>query len=100
MKQGCSDCLKHPVQFVEYLIVPESQNPVSHFLQFIGTVFVVWNMIHMLAAIQLNDEISFKTDEIYDVWSYHLLAAELVAVESVGPQLVPQCSFGIGGLAA
>jgi hypothetical protein len=50
----------------------------------------------MLAAIDLDDELSPETSEIHYIRSDRNLPLEFVPVESMGAQAVPQPALGIG----
>jgi hypothetical protein len=54
----------------------------------------------MLAAVQFDDDRRFEANEVADVTADLMLAPELEAVELTPAQMLPQATFGFGGVVA
>ena len=78
------------------VIVPETQHPVAHGLQFQGAALVVDHLVRMLAAVELDDLPRIHANEIDDIAPDLMLAAELPSLQVPGAQLAPECPLGVG----
>ena len=54
----------------------------------------------MLAAIQFDDDSRLETNEVADVAADLALSPELEAVQLASTQMLPQATFGFGGVVA
>lgn len=54
----------------------------------------------MLTTIGLHDQSCSEMHEIYDVWTDRLLAAELLPIESMRSQMLPEPMLGVRHVAA
>jgi hypothetical protein len=54
----------------------------------------------MLAAVQFDDNRRLKTNEVANVATDLMLASELEAVQLTSAQIVPEATFGFGGVLA
>jgi hypothetical protein len=50
----------------------------------------------MLPTVELDDQPRGVRDEIDDVWTDRLLAAELLTREATGAEAFPEAAFGVG----
>jgi hypothetical protein len=48
------NCFHHIIGFEQNVVVPESQHPISGCFQITGTFGVIWSLLLMLTAINLN----------------------------------------------
>jgi hypothetical protein len=55
-------------------------------------------MSYVLAAIHLNDQPSFQTNEVNDITPHWALAAEFVALNLPEPKMGPQFALGVRGV--
>ena len=54
----------------------------------------------MLAAVQFDDNRRFKTNEVANIATDLMLASELEAVQLTSAQILPEATFGFGGVLA
>jgi hypothetical protein len=54
----------------------------------------------VLAAIDLDDQLPTKARKVHDVRAYRYLSLELVAVEAMGAQMVPESPLSVGHIAS
>ncbi len=97
--KGGRDRLKNARYVTEHIIIPESQYSVI----VIKKPFVARNIaraFRVLTSIHFDDEAAFTGHQIDNVRTDRLLSNKLVAIETSGPQAMPQHSLGIGGVAA
>ena len=93
--QSLQDHFDHPIQILQYVIVPETQDSVAHRFQLQGSEFVVNHLLAMLATVKLHNQASIWTDEIGDVSTNFVLASELPTLKTSASQMVPKQLFGI-----
>jgi len=83
-----SEHLQHPVDVLEYLIVPDPDDAVAEPGQQ-GVPLVICRALGMLAAIDLDDQMPLTADEVGVVGTNGLLADEFEAAELAVAQLSP-----------
>lgn len=77
--QSLQNHLKHALNMYQRIIVPETQHAIAHSLQISCASLVVHHLIRVLTTVQLDDQHSFRADEIDDVVADLVLAAEFEA---------------------
>ena len=80
-------CVKNPKCIHHYLIIPKTHHRVALFLKPGISLSVFQDLVRqgMLTAIQLNNQLSFKTHKVDDILSNRVLASELHAFKSACP---------------
>ena len=80
------------------LVIPKANHAVASLHQPGGTsrIMLRSRRFEMLRAVEFNDQSLGEADEVDDVGAEGRLAAELVAVELVGSQQMPESLFGAG----
>ena len=53
------------------------------------------NLINMLPAIKLYDQLRFRAEEVHDVTTHRLLASKLETVYLPGTQVHPELAFTV-----
>jgi hypothetical protein len=91
-----TDKQQHPFSIAQHVVIPESDNAISASLEPFGADTVV---IGMLTAIDLDDQLSFRAEEIGDVRSDWVLSPETSSVQLLAPQTEPQSLLSIGEIA-
>lgn len=77
------DRLEHGDQILYSIIIPKPDDAIAVGRQFDGALFVGRDLVRMLAAIELDDELLFGTGEVRDAVADRMLAAEFVVGEAV-----------------
>ena len=77
--EGFEDRLKDVLRLPQHMIVPEAKNAEASFPQKTVASSIICGSIQMLAPVEFDDNGGFRTDEIADVWTDHVLASELEA---------------------
>jgi hypothetical protein len=90
----------HVIRAQQHVVVPESQHAIALTLQGFATPLVVRQCIEVLSAIQLDHQPRRHTDEVHDIAGQRILATELVAVQLLPAQKIPEAAFGIGAVVA
>ena len=80
-----------------HFMIPEPQDAISLLGQPGVPPGIAFGLDGVLAPVDLDDEIALETDEIDDVWTKHVLAAELQPCKLAAAQMMPQQAFRIGG---
>lgn len=73
----------------EDVVVPEAQNTKTFAVEPVRAFDIFLRTVRMLSAINLDDEPSFKANEIDDEASDRRLAAEAMAIELPKAQVAP-----------
>ncbi|GEM_PF-1845439 len=90
------DRLEHIVCSDEHIVVPESHHAETEFIQFPCSLQIGFRLIHMLSAIDLDDEICIETREVGNEASDWNLPTELESPKSSVAKSRPEPAFGIG----
>ena len=98
--KGVPDHFEHSIDIFEYIMVPESQNNEPSRYQHVVSLGIVPRMLRVLAAIQLDNNFSGKTDEVEDVVLVRVLPSELGIVQLLPTQVLPKYVLCIGGCIA
>jgi hypothetical protein len=85
---------QHSFPLLHELVVPETQHTVTGLLKAFIAVTVCL-AAQMLAAIEFDDELSLKTDEIQHVTEKRMLATELATGELALAKDLPQAVFSV-----
>jgi hypothetical protein len=84
------DLFDHAFRICENIVVPESKDDKSCFLQFTCSLFIVMPLFRMLPTIQLNDQSRIDANEIDYILSHGELPAKLPPFKLPIPQLHPR----------
>src|SRR5688500_11221443 len=82
----------------EYVVVPVSDHPVALRFQYGGPARVVLGLFGMLSAVELDDELRQRADEIDDVRADRNLPAETEAFHLASAQESPELALGVRAL--
>jgi hypothetical protein len=80
----------------QHVVIPKSDNAISTRLKPLRADTVI---VGMLSAIHLDDQLSFGTKEIGNVWADWVLSPETGSVQLLAAQTEPQSLLGIGEVA-
>ena len=86
----------HIVNPQQHIIIPVAQHLVTQRFKHRSPPRIVHRPIQMLAAIDLDDQLRLRADEVGDVAGDRHLAPEAEAVELARAQALPEMPFGIG----
>jgi hypothetical protein len=93
------DCLQHPVDILEDLIVPKAQDAIVVIAKPLVANGVA-SAFCVLPAINLNDQALLAAHQVHSVGTNGLLANEFHSAERARADTVPQSLFRNGGRAA
>jgi hypothetical protein len=93
------DCLKHAIGISKHVVIPESQDQVSHCFQEFGPISVALSVLIVLPTIDFHDELRIGAHEVDHVSIDWHLPLELETGKSTVTQAKPQHAFGIGLIA-
>lgn len=65
-----------------------------------GAILIRLRVLHVLAAINFNDQAGIVADEVDNIGPHHRLATEFESQQTSGPQVIPEQFFRIGGVLA
>ena len=89
-----SKSIKNAFDIAQNVVVPESNDVISRFLQSPGSDGVFRTVLGMLSAVDLDDQFQIERDEINNVAGDRLLPFEFNALESPIAQFAPDQLFG------
>jgi hypothetical protein len=89
------DRLKYRVDISQYVVIPESQHPISEPAQKSSSLLIVSFLIGMLSAIDFDHQLGVQAKEVDDVRLDGLLPPKLRPGESAIAQVVPKDILGI-----
>ena len=92
--QFMQDGGQYGVSLLQDFVVPEGDNGESQVLQVSCPCFVISGLFGVLPAVYFDNQFGVHADEIEDVLTQRLLAAEAVAAQSFAAQVFPQPLFG------
>ena len=92
--QFMQDGGQYGVSLLQDFVVPEADNGESQVLQVSCPCFVISGLFGVLPAVYFDNQFGVHADEIEDVLTQRLLAAEAVAAQSFAAQVFPQPLFG------
>jgi hypothetical protein len=98
LPQFSQDALQYGLDVGEHLVVPESQNAKLLHLQDLTALAVTFDLLRVLATIDLDDKTMFHAAEVYDELADGLLATELCCRKLAGSQPRPEEGLCIGVL--
>ena len=93
MLYGIEDSLCNCLGIRQNVVVPESQDAIALSLQPPGTLFVVGDLLRMLATIHFDNHSAFKTHKIHDERAKRLLAAKFYCGDLSPLELLPETPF-------
>lgn len=72
-EKGGRDRREHAVEILNYLIIPEAQDPISLSLDKVSARAIIFAGFGMLPAVQFNHQPLGKAGEVHEVWAnWHL----------------------------
>src|SRR5262245_58138967 len=93
--ERAQDGLKHALEILHHVVVPKPKHEISHRFQSSRPLFVLRHAIHMLTAIELNDQLRISTNKVGDEAIDRNLPFEFPACESAPAQTKPKNSLCI-----
>ena len=93
------DRVNDALDIAKHIVVPEPQ----HAIAFLGqelTASVIGCRVCMLATINFNDDATFETDKVCDIWADRMLPPESMAIDLTLTKMTPEMSLGVGHVAA
>ena len=84
-----ADAKQNAVGVGEHVVVPEANDAVAFRFEPARARRIGFFLIHMLSAVDFEDEIGFRTEEIDDIAADGLLAAKAEAVELLMSKTFP-----------
>ena len=96
--QGTQNDVQYCRGLLEYLVVPESDNPKSPRFDSPVASRIVHTAFLVLSAVKLNHKFGVETRKIRDIAADRHLPAESVTTELPTPQMLPKVAFSIRGL--
>ena len=82
--------------FLKHLVVPEPKYTKTLCCDLTVTMFIVTMTVHVLPAIELDDELRFKACEVGDIAADRNLAAEAIAGKLAPAQAPPKVILRVG----
>jgi hypothetical protein len=64
--EGAQNLFQHAINISDYVVVPKSQDEITHGFQNRGSICITRALPLVLAAIKLKDEFGLPTKEIHD----------------------------------
>jgi hypothetical protein len=86
------ECLKHPVQILDDIVVPDADHSITEGAQLTVALFVC-GASRVLAAVELDNQAPLATNEVGVISIDGLLADELEAAELPTAKACPQREF-------
>jgi hypothetical protein len=87
---------EHTIDITEHVVIPVSQNKITHRFQDIRSVRVHLSALLMLSAIELHDELHLRAAKVDNKSFDRYLPLELPAGKSPIAQTKPEHTLGIG----
>ena len=94
--QFVQDGGKYRFCLLQDFVVPKPQYGKATLLQVAGALRVASSLFSVLSAVNFDCQLRFDTDEIKDVCTQRLLAAEFVPGQPLAAQMPPEALFGKG----
>jgi len=95
---GRRDLLHYRLNVLEHVVVPESQDAESAFVQKRAALLVLLLTVRVLAAIQLDYELGFDAAEVHDVRSDGFLPPKLRVRYLPRPEVIPESVLDVCGV--
>jgi hypothetical protein len=89
------DHLQHAIRVSHHVVIPESQNEVTHGFEHVRSVCVAFSILIMLSAIDFHDELPVGTEEVDDKSVDRYLSLEFPSPKPAITQAKPQHALGI-----
>jgi len=77
--QNLQNNIEHRLSFVEYLVVPEAQHPISLLFDSMVATLIIVAAFLVLSAIKFYHQLRFKAREIRNIAAERYLTPEAVA---------------------
>ena len=96
------DHINDTVKVFKNIGIPKSDDPISVFLQFIGSLLIIDKALRfvMLPTIEFNNQLAIVARKVRDIFSNWNLAAKVTVLTFEHPKLLPHLLFCIGNIAA
>ena len=88
-RQGTQNGCDYTVDVVHHIVVPEPQHAVALGSQEGGARGVIFFLVPMLAAIELNDQSLFRGTEVGNIWPDCVLSTEIESAQLAAAQAGP-----------
>ncbi len=92
---GCVNRGQHRIKLLQNLVVPEAHHTIPAAFEERCPQRVVLDAVGMLAAVELNDQSTFKATEVDNIRADRKLTPELLTAESPIPQAMPEATFSV-----
>ena len=93
-------CLNNDICARKDVAIPEAHDSITVKAHEGVATSIIVLLFDVLATVQLDDQLGFKTSEIADIGSERPLATKAKAIKLSPPQAAPEKSLGIGGVLA
>ena len=77
-------------------MVPIPQNAIATIFQPGTSLFIIFHLFRVLATIEFDDQLLFKTDEIYDVRPDRMLSSKFVRAHLTHAEMFPKQPLCVG----
>ena len=89
------DALQHSIDIRQNLIIPKSKDQKTGIIQNSGPTRFTLDVLGVLTAVNLNNQLRFLTEKIRDKSSDRDLSAKLQAAKTPATNMEPKFQFGI-----
>lgn len=100
LNQRFEDAFKHRLCPLQRLIIPEPNHAKPRTREVQRSLQILDHRVHVLSAIELNDQTRANADEVDDISTDRHLPSKSVTAQTAMPQVIPQTPFGIGRVQA
>src|SRR5262249_2677468 len=90
LRDRAQNLFEHPLRVPHNIVIPESQNQITHGFQDSGSIRITFSCFVVLTAIKLHDELGVRTKEVHDKAINLRLPLELPSSQSTIAQPKPQ----------
>ena len=94
------DDVEHRIDLGQHVVVPEAQDAVPPLGEPSRASGVPVLALHVLAAVEFDDEFGFGAGEVSDEWADRMLTTEASPVDLPAAQTAPQQTLGVGHVLA
>jgi len=97
--ERAQDCFQYAINVSHDIVVPESENEITHRFERTRPVGISLFVLFMLPAIDFDDQLSVGAKEINDEAIDRYLSLEFPSIEPAIAQAKPQHALGVGLIA-
>jgi len=87
--QFVDNLLQHSLCIGQHFVIPEPQNSIASLGEKVSPPLIRLNLIGMMSAIQLNDQLRIRAKEVHDVAPNGLLPTKFNAIHLSAPKMQP-----------